>query len=247
MKKILQKIDNLVYIYNQNYKVSLYTYRDKKREMSMIKMNDLVKLTNTPKSTILYYIKEGILPQPYKDKPNFHLYDESNITLLEFIKYLQSHFNASITQIKYLFAQPDFDKKIPYESLIHFLPFIVTSDNTCFRLEELCDELKLSEQMIKKYQEKGLLNPNSSSYTEKDREVLSILSQCNETELNLIQTYIDVAKKLAQFEINMTLDGLTNSNQKDEKLKHLFNILLILKPYIFNMETFKHYQKISTL
>ena len=42
----------------------------------MLKMNDLVKFSQTPKSTILYYVKEGLLPEPVKDKPNFHLYDE---------------------------------------------------------------------------------------------------------------------------------------------------------------------------
>ncbi len=34
----------------------------------MLKMNDLVKFSQTPKSTILYYVKEGLLPEPVKDK-----------------------------------------------------------------------------------------------------------------------------------------------------------------------------------
>ena len=65
-------------------------------------MNDLVKLSHTPKSTVLYYVKEGLLPEPVKDKPNFHLYDEYCVELLSFIKYLQSNFNATISQIKAL-------------------------------------------------------------------------------------------------------------------------------------------------
>ena len=48
----------------------------------MLKMNDLVKLSHTPKSTVLYYVKEGLLPEPVKDKPNFHLYDEYCVELL---------------------------------------------------------------------------------------------------------------------------------------------------------------------
>ena len=51
----------------------------------MLKMNDLVKLSQTPKSTVLYYVKEGLLPEPVKDKPNFHLYDEHCVKLLSFI------------------------------------------------------------------------------------------------------------------------------------------------------------------
>ena len=50
----------------------------------MLKMNDLVKLSQTPKSTVLYYVKEGLLPEPVKDKPNFHLYDEYCVELLSF-------------------------------------------------------------------------------------------------------------------------------------------------------------------
>lgn len=211
----------------------------------MIKMNDLVNKTNTPKSTILYYIKEGLLPEPYKDKPNFHLYDESNIKLLEFIKYLQSNFNASISQIKSLFSHPNFDKNNPYESLIHSLSLIMGAENETFEPEQLCYEFKISEQTLNNYVAQGLLNPRDGIFTSKEREILSIISHCNATELNLLQAYIDVAKQLAQFEVNITLEGLSNSEQKDNKLKHLFDILLVLKPYVFNMETLKTYQKMT--
>lgn len=212
----------------------------------MIKMNDLVKLTNTPKSTILYYIKENLLPKPYKDKPNFHLYDESNIKLLEFIKYLQSNFNASISQIKSLFAQPHFDKNNPYESLIHSLSLIMGAENETFEPKQLCNEFNISEQTLNEYVEKGLLNPRNGVFTSKEYEILTIINRCNETELNLLQAYIDVAKQLAKFEVDITLEGLSDNQQpKDEKLKHLFDILLVLKPYVFNMETLKTYQKTS--
>ena len=85
----------------------------------MLKMNDLVKLSQTPKSTVLYYVKEGLLPEPVKDKPNFHLYDEYCVELLSFIKYLQSNFNATISQIKALFADSssEFDREKLQERL----------------------------------------------------------------------------------------------------------------------------------
>lgn len=97
----------------------------------MLKMNDLVKLSQTPKSTVLYYVKEGLLPEPVKDKPNFHLYDEYCVELLSFIKYLQSNFNATISQIKALFAHPHFDWNNPYESLIGLLDIIMGLKMKC--------------------------------------------------------------------------------------------------------------------
>lgn len=217
--------------------------RQVKKENAMIKMNDLVSKTNTPKSTISYYIKEGLLPPPYKDKPNFHLYDESCIKQLEFIKYLQSNFNASISQIKALFSQPNFDRKNPYESLIHSLSIITQADNKYIEQETLCNEFNISEQTLNNYIAQGLLNPREGIFTSREREILSIIHQCNETELNLLQTYIDMAKQLALFEVNIALEGLSHNEQKDNKLKHFFDILLVFKPYIFNMETLKTYQK----
>ena len=47
---------------------------------------------------------------------------------------------------------------------------------------------------------------------------------------------------LAKKEVNVTLAALANSDQKDEKLKHLFDLLLVLKPYLLNMKTFNLYQ-----
>lgn len=211
----------------------------------MIKMNDLAKQTNTPKSTILYYVKEGILTEPYKDKPNFHLYDESNIKLLEFIKYLQSNFNSSISQIKSLFSQQNFDRHNPYESLIHSLSLIMGAKNETFEPQQLCDEFKISEQTLNNYVSQGLLDPQEGIFTSKERKVLSIINNCNETELNLLQAYIDVAKQLAQFEVNIALESLSNTELKEDKLKHLFDILLVLKPYVFNIETLRTYQNMT--
>ena len=187
----------------------------------MLKMNDLVKLSQTPKSTVLYYVKEGLLPEPVKDKPNFHLYDEHCVKLLSFIKYLQSNFNATISQIKALFAHPHFDWNNPYESLIGLLDIIMGAENEVFSVEQLSAEFHLSAE---------------------ERDILVILARCDEAEMDVVKAYLAAAKMLAEKEVNVTLAALANSEQKDEKLKHLFDLLLVLKPYLLNMKTFNLYQ-----
>jgi len=47
-----------------------------------LKMKELIAQSGESKSTILYYVKEGLLPQPSKPKPNVHLYDESSVEIL---------------------------------------------------------------------------------------------------------------------------------------------------------------------
>lgn len=208
----------------------------------MLKMNDLVKLSQTPKSTILYYVKEGLLPEPLKDKPNFHLYDERCVSLLEFIKYLQINFNASISQIKQLFAHPDFDWQNPYESLISLIGIIMGAENETFSPVELCHEFSITEKELNAMVEEGLLSPREGIFTAKERDILAIVCRCNVQERQMIKTYLKVAKALAQQEVGLTLSALKDADQKDEKLKHLFDLLLVLKPYVLNMQTLKIYQ-----
>lgn len=209
----------------------------------MLKMNELSKLTNTPKSTILYYIKEGLLPEPLKDKPNFHLYDESNIQLIEFIKYLQTNFAATISQIKAVFAQPDFDFNNPYRSLAYSLAIIMGAESEKFTAGELCNEFGITEIELNQLVEEGFINPREGVFTSREREMLAIISRCDGAEYQLLQDYALTAKKLAQQEVEIGMNILADSEDQNERLKHLFDMLLLLKPYMLNLQTFNTYQK----
>lgn len=209
----------------------------------MLKMNDLVKFSQTPKSTILYYVKEGLLPEPVKDKPNFHLYDERCVALLAFIKYLQTNFNASISQIKDLFAHPEFDWQNPYESLISLIAIIMGAENETFSPEVLCQEFEISEQALNQMVDEGLLNPRNGIFTGKEREILAIICRCNEAERAMLNSYLQVARTLASQEVDLTISAIKENEQKDERLKHLFDLLLVVKPYLLNMKTLAVYQQ----
>lgn len=209
----------------------------------MLKMNELVKQSGTPKSTILYYVKEGILPEPQKDKPNFHRYDERCIELLAFIKYLQSNFHATISQIKALFASEQFDMDNPYKSLMYSLSIIMGAEEESFTGAALCREFALSSQELTALVDKGLLSPRDGIFTAKERDILAILCRCDDAEREIVETYLQTAKSLAQQEVNITLNALRQSEEKDEKLKHLLDLLLVLKPYLFNMQTLNTYQQ----
>ena len=79
-------------------------------------------------------------------------------------------------------------------------------------------------------------------FTAKERDILAILVRCDAAEMDVVKAYLAAAKMLAEKEVNVTLAALANSEQKDEKLKHLFDLLLVLKPYLLNMKTFNLYQ-----
>ncbi|MCD8213695.1 MAG: MerR family transcriptional regulator [Campylobacter sp.] len=211
----------------------------------MLKMNELEKQSDTPKSTILYYLKEGLLPSPKKDKPNLHLYDESCVEIIELIKYLQGNFNSTIAQIKALFASEEFDINNPYETLLGNLELIMGANLTkIYKENELCEEFNISKKELKKYVDESFLVPRNGIFTSKEREILAIVLNSNEDELKMIKEYVSLAKKLAKEEINLTLNLIKSAkDNKNKMLKHLFDILLILKPYILNMHTLSTYQK----
>ena len=64
------------------------------------KISELVTKTKIPKSTILYYIKEGLLPEAKKIKSNVHRYSDEHLELIQYITYMKKHFGSSNEQLK---------------------------------------------------------------------------------------------------------------------------------------------------
>ena len=71
-----------------------------KRENMEYKISQLVSLTNVPKSTILYYIREGMLPEAKKIKSNVHRYSDEHLELIKYIKYMKTNIGSSNDAIK---------------------------------------------------------------------------------------------------------------------------------------------------
>jgi len=118
----------------------------------MIKMKELMEQTGESKSTLLYYVKEGLLPQPQKPKPNVHLYDEKSVKTVKFIKYLQEHLSYSISQIKEVFASNNFNFDDSFEMIISSLK--VLSQNRDKEIEQILKKAKefgLDDKLIQEY------------------------------------------------------------------------------------------------
>jgi DNA-binding transcriptional MerR regulator len=63
-------------------------------------MKDLTSATGLPKSTILFYIAEGLLPKPLHSGRNIAYYDPSSIDRIRLIRHLQCHKRLSLAEIK---------------------------------------------------------------------------------------------------------------------------------------------------
>ncbi|MCC7352145.1 MAG: MerR family transcriptional regulator [Anaerolineae bacterium] len=65
-----------------------------------IPMRELERITGFPRATILFYIKEGLLPEPQKTARNMAYYDRRFVAGLKLIREMRERHNLSLPQMK---------------------------------------------------------------------------------------------------------------------------------------------------
>lgn len=215
-----------------------------------IKMSELVKRSGVPKSTILYYVKEGLLSQPQKPKPNLHLYDENMVDKIHLVSYLQKQFDASIAEIKSILASKAFNWDEGFAGIWETLNILMGATVVdSYSHKDVCRKLDISSEKLNSYLERGLLFLRDGRFTNKELEIVEILLALEEIGAeDITESYIAMAKEIALKEVEMTeiLLEKTPKEQRNETTKTLFDTTLILKPYLLNMQTLQAYQNKDT-
>jgi len=204
-------------------------------------------LSDESKSTILYYIKEGLLPEPSKPKPNVHLYDETCVQILKFIKYLQHNFSYSIAEIKSIFEDNQFDLDGSFEMMVRSLELISGGrNNQWYNKNEFLKLVNMDEKTLQQYQKQGYLFQRAKGFSTKEVEIAEILERAKGLGLDftLLDAYVCDAKVLAKKE-NEIGSSLLQNNEESHNARYelLFDLILTLKPYIFNMHTVQAHHK----
>lgn len=213
-----------------------------------LKMKDLMLQTNESKSTILYYLKEGLLPEPAKPKPNVHLYDESCVQIIKFIKYLQHNFSYSIGEIKRIFEDNHFDFDSSFEMMVNSLELISGGrDNIWYGKSDFLELTGIDEAQLSLYQKKGYIFERAKGYSSKEIEIVEILERAQGLGLDcsLLDAYVKDAKALGKKENEVGARLLADDDvTHDSRYELLFDLVLTLKPYIFNMYTVQAHHNI---
>lgn len=215
----------------------------------LLKMSELVTLSGESKSTILYYIKEGLLPEPHKIKANVHKYDEQCIEIIKLIKYLQNNFSYSIAEIKTVFERNNFDFSSEMAFMHQAFEMIAGGkDNACKVVtSSALQNAGASYEELQSFIHKGYLIPHKiDELSFLDERMLSILKQATNLgiDTNLFDQYVNCAKELAQLEFTLGAKvNESNPEKTNEFYKLIFDVLLHLKPYIFNKHTIKEHQE----
>lgn len=210
------------------------------------KISELVTLTNVPKSTILYYIREGLLPEAKKIKSNVHRYNNEHVELIKYIKYMQEQIGSTNEQIKYALQNKNQSMSSSFamlEPLMNTLSSI-PSDAKHYTKKEFISQFEIDEKILDELLESGVLTPlNSDDFTEKEMSIIKLIEyfQSVGVEFEILKSYVSHAKILSELEHKMQMQLCAKRDDENFSVlwKIMFETLFNAKDYIFKRHTYK--------
>ncbi len=208
-----------------------------------LKMAQLVEKTGVPKSTILYYIKEGLLPEPERVKQNVCLYNIEYVERIKFIKFLQNTYGKSISELKASICSHGYDFSRGSDILIEFLEKLSGTPANSIKMtaKELSEKIGIDENFISELVSKKIIIPLAEDvFDEKDAEMILIYEKLILAgwEMEFFEKYVEISRQLANFSIPKVLEmkkKIQTSGDLNNELHHLmFEVPLSVQPYIIN-------------
>ena len=210
------------------------------------KISELVAKTNVPKSTILYYIKEGLLPEAKKLKSNVHRYSDEHIELIRYIKYMQQEMGSSIEQIKNMLQQKNQSFSSSFTMLAPLMQTLsgVQGGDMHYTKAEFIEHYGFDVVQLDTLLEEGVLMPiGDDDYTDRDASIVRLVEDLAEVGMDytVLKSYVYHAKILAELEsqIQAQLCDRRNDENFSRLWKVMFETLFNAKQYLFSRYTYK--------
>lgn len=124
-----------------------------------LKMQELVAATGVPKSTILHYLNQGLLPPPVKTSRNMAYYDPACVERITFIKMMQSKYRLPLKVIEKMLREPqelrEFEPLIKLRTAIFGRP----ASHELLDREDFSRATGLAPGEVEAFQAAGLIRP----------------------------------------------------------------------------------------
>ena len=130
---------------------------DEKRPRGL-RMNQLCRLSGLPKSTILYYVEQGLLPKPEKTSPNMAYYHPDCVDRLAFIKEMQTRHRLPLASIKKLLAAREQGQEVEHLARLNLIIFGEDSGDSVGS-REFCSRTGLEPDQLEELLRAGLILP----------------------------------------------------------------------------------------
>ncbi|MDH4943814.1 MerR family transcriptional regulator [Sulfurimonas sp. C5] len=209
------------------------------------KISEVVTKTNVPKSTILYYIKEGLLPEAKKIKANVHKYSDEHIELIKYIKYMQESMGSSIEEIKLALEKKNDSFSGSYAMLAPLMNTLSgESGFEQYKKDEFIEHFDINVELLEELLNDEIILPiHENIFTKKDATIITLVEHFLEVGVsyNILKEYLSHAQKLAKLEQQMQKELCDVKTEENFSLlwKIMFDTLFNAKEYIFNRSTYK--------
>lgn len=147
----------------------------KKTHPKGLRMKELVEATGLPKSTLLFYVDQGLLPQPEKTSPNMAFYPPECVERAAMIRGLQVNQRLPLAKIKTVLQAQDRGEDIAPMLMVNQVIF-GGGDESLMSLEEFCAQSGLSPEVVAELEKAQLLLPLSEQgYDSQDLAMAEVL------------------------------------------------------------------------
>jgi DNA-binding transcriptional MerR regulator len=200
-------------------------------------MAELVRATGVPKSTLLYYVAEALLPEPERPKPNVALYDPVCVDLVRYIRAAQQIHRYPLAwirnNIKYILAG------VPPEDVLHLGERLLGKPTAMFSKEEAARESGVEPADLDRYVDAGLVWPTESGrFDEYDVRMARRLAFAEESGIPA-DALVRVADALRVVEeaASQVADEYVVRNARADRAAVLVEVLGGLYPYLMRRFT----------
>ncbi len=175
-----------------------------KDEVPMLKMKELVNASGAPKSTILLYVKQGLLPKPVKTSPNMAYYDPICIKRIAFIKQVQSTHRLPLAAIKGLIRELEKGQNV--DLMLELQTKVFGSGQKTISSITFCKTTGLTENELENFVRLGLIIPlEDGAFNEQDKAIGTLLKQSLRLKMNPgdLGFYPEIASQLVNKELKL--------------------------------------------
>jgi DNA-binding transcriptional MerR regulator len=170
-----------------------------------LRMKELSAATGIPKSAILHYVAQGLLPEPVRTCPNMAYYDQACIERIEFIKAMQEKYAFPLRKIKMLLSHRE--RGMDVTPLVELSATIFgDADALTLNEAEFCKATGLNLREVRKLINNGLLVPlEKGIFNHQDVVVCGLYAKCFALGADTADFvfYAEAAKMIVDMEMRM--------------------------------------------
>ncbi|HEY9162077.1 MAG TPA: MerR family transcriptional regulator [Desulfomonilia bacterium] len=189
-----------------------------------IKISEISRKSGVAASTIRYYVREGLLPEPERKNRNMSYYDEACIERIKTVRHFQEKKFYPLTVIRNIMRRIDDGMSVSEAEAIEHAVFGDGTETLTSRTEFLI-KTGLMEDELKEAEAAGLLMPfmqegKKRMYDADDIRFGRIIKRMSELGINIrkLDFYVQIGRALMDHEMALRKD-VVKGKSKEENIR----------------------------